>query len=235
MNLEIPYYLSLAFLIAIGAPIYMIANLAKKYTQQPRSKTLFYGIIIFYSLYLLSVAIATINGVFAEISVPPKIIKLTTLPLLLFLLGFVSNTKFYRGLLKAIPVDQLILIHRFRLIGSFFIVLMLLNLLPKTFALIAGLGDIITALSSIWIAKFIREKRNGASKLALAWNTFGFLDILITSATAIILTRLSIETGAFGVDVLTIFPFCFIPAFAPATIIFLHISIYRKLLVKKFH
>ncbi|MEM9324763.1 MAG: hypothetical protein AAGA85_03870 [Bacteroidota bacterium] len=234
MNPQIPFYISLLFLVAICFPIYMIANLASRFVDLGRSKVIFFGIIVFYTLYLSGVAIATFNGAFLAVSLPPKIIQFTTFPLLLFLLGFVFNTRFYKGLLKSVPVDELILLHRFRLIGSFFIVLMLLQLLPRPFALIAGLGDVITALSSIWIAKRIREGRRDARQFALAWNTFGFLDILITSATAILLTKWSIETGSLGVDVLATFPFCFIPAFAPATIIFLHMSIYRKLMTKKF-
>jgi hypothetical protein len=39
------------------------------------------------------------------------------------------------------------------------------------------------------------------------------------------------QTAAQGVEALASFPFSFIPAFAPATIIFLHLSVYRKLLV----
>lgn len=234
MNPEIPAYISIAFLIAICIPVYLIALLAQKHSNPERSTSLFYGIVVFYLVYFLAVAFACVNGVFSENTLPPKIIQLTTMPLLLFLIGFVFNTGFYKGLLKAIPVDQLILLHRFRLIGSFFIILLLLQLLPPVFALIAGIGDIITALSSFWVAKQIRERKKNASKLAIIWNSFGLLDIFMTSTMAILLTKVSIETGAMGVEVLATFPFCFIPAFAPATIVFLHLSIYRKLFVKKF-
>jgi hypothetical protein len=48
-----------------------------------------------------------------------------------------------------------------------------------------------------------------------------------------VLTKISIDTGAMGVDTLAKFPFCFIPAFAPPTIIFLHVSIYKKLAAMK--
>lgn len=234
MNPDIPVYISIAFLVAICIPVYLIARLAKKYAKPARSASLFYGILVFHLVYLTVVGFASVNGVFSEDALPPKIIQLTTVPLLLFLMGFIFNTGFYKGLLKAIPLDQLISLHKFRLIGSFFIILMLMQQLPPVFALIAGLGDIITALSSFWISKLIRKSEKHAARLAIIWNSFGLLDILVTSTTAVILTKISIETGALGVDVLATFPFCFIPAFAPATIIFLHISIFRKLFVKKF-
>ncbi len=212
----------------------MIANLAKKHVPTPHSRKIFYGIIIFYLLYLLYVSIASFRGVFDDLTLPPKIVQLTTFPLALFLMGVVYNLRFYKRILKVVPIEQLIVLHRFRLIGSFFIVLLILQQLPPFFALIAGIGDIITALSSVWIAKNLEDTRKYARTFAIAWNTFGLVDILFTSVTAIILTKLTIDTGVQGVEVLASFPFCFIPAFAPATIIFLHLSIYRKLFVKKF-
>ncbi|MEL6193286.1 MAG: hypothetical protein AAFR66_14610, partial [Bacteroidota bacterium] len=102
--------------------------------------------------------------------------------------------------------------------------------LPGRIGFLAGFGDLITAVSSIWVAKVVSRKSANWKAIALGWNTFGLLDIIATSATAFILTKLSIETGVQGVEILGEFPFCFIPAFAPATIIFLHVSIYRKLL-----
>ena len=234
MNPQIPICISIAFLIAICIPVYLIARLARRYAQPDQSRALFYSILGFYGIYLIGVAIACINGSFSAITLPPKIIQLTTLPLLIFLMVIVFNLKFYKGLLKAIPIHQLILLHRFRFIGSFFLILLLLQLLPTLFALIAGLGDIITAASSFWIARNIESGKKSAHRWAILWNGFGLLDILVTSATAILLTKISMETGALGVDVLATFPFCFIPAFAPATIIFLHISIYRKLFTTKY-
>lgn len=226
---QVPHFISVIFLIAILFPIFMIANLVRK-----NHKKVFYYVIGFYFLYLFIVALATFKGLFNVVALPPRIIVLTTLPLLLFYLLIISNTAVYKNVLQKTDLSTLIGIHIFRLIGSFFIILFLYKLLPRPFAFIAGFGDLITALSSIFVAKAISNKKSYAKKLTLFWNTFGLVDILLTSATAIIFTKLSIETGSLGVDILTQFPFCFIPAFAPATIIFLHISIYRKILAKKF-
>ncbi|MEM7039032.1 MAG: hypothetical protein AAF570_18780, partial [Bacteroidota bacterium] len=188
----------------------------------------------FYVVYLTGVGIACLNGAFLAVSLPPRIIILTTAPLLVFLIGFIFHTGLYKRILKSVSAAELIRLHIFRLIGSFFLFLMFLELLPKPFAMIAGIGDVVTALSSLWVAKRIQENPEKAKTLALIWNTFGLVDILVTSATAVILTKISIDTGALGVEALATFPFCFIPAFAPPTIIFLHLSIYRKLLAKKF-
>ena len=159
---------------------------------------------------------------------PPKIVRFTTIPLLLFLIGYVFNTSLLKRILKNAALPSLVKLHIFRLIGSFFLILLFFEVLPKPFALIAGIGDITTAVSSIFVAKAVHQNRRYARGLTLAWNTFGLLDILITSAMAIAFTKMNMETGALGVDILGTFPFCVIPAFAPATIIFLHLCIYRK-------
>ena len=235
MHQQIPILISIAFLVAILFPIFMIANLARRNADPTKSKVLFFGIIAFYFIYLAVVSIASFRGLFDPITLPPKIIQVTTFPFLLFLLGFIFNTKLYKSILKKVKLSDLVRLHIFRLIGSFFLILLFLELLPKTFALIAGIGDLVTALSSLFVAKAIDTQKSYAKTLALAWNTFGLADILLTSATAVILTKISMETGNQGVEILATFPFCFIPAFAPATIIFLHLSIYRKIVVKKFH
>lgn len=223
---QIPIWISIAFLVAILFPVFMIANLVRQ-TDQKRYAPYIIG---FYILYLIGVSLACFNGAFDVVSLPPRIILITTLPLLLFYLIFIFNTRTYKKVLSQLRLSSLVGVHIFRLIGSFFLILMSLQLLPKPFAFIAGLGDIVTAITSLFVAKAIIQKRSYAKRLTWIWNTFGFLDILVTSATAVLLTKWNIETGSMGVDVLTVFPFCFIPAFAPATIIFLHISIYRKLL-----
>lgn len=145
----------------------------------------------------------------------------------------VGRTRLYRKVLSRIALADLVRIHIFRLIGSFFLILAFYETLPPAFALIAGFGDVLTALTSLFVAAAIHQKKSYAVPLTFAWNTFGLLDILATATMAFFLTKISIETGARGVDTLAAFPFCYIPAFAPATIIFLHLSVYRKLIQAK--
>lgn len=224
----VPILISVIFLIAILFPVFMIAGLVRNTSQQKHQRT----IQIFYIAYLVLVTILCFSGVFQAVMLPPKIILVTTFPLLLFYLIYISNTGFYKSFLAEVKLSQLVGVHLFRLIGSFFLLLYFFNQLPQFFAFIAGFGDLITAVSSIYVANVIRQKKTFAKKLTLIWNTFGLIDILITSATAIWLTKQNIDTGSMGVDILTQFPFCFIPAFAPATIVFLHLTIFRKVFAK---
>jgi hypothetical protein len=230
----VPQNTSIAFLLLIPIPVFLISSLAAKGAKPlGKSGVVYWSVLSFYILYFTYVSFLGFNNYFEEVSLPPSILKWTMFPLLIFLLGVIFNTPIYRSILSHIKLNQLVQIHVFRLIGLFFILLFAHGALPPVFALIAGFGDLITAMSSIWVAKALRSQKAYARKLCWIWNSFGLLDILVTSFTAFFLTKLSIETGAQGVEGLAEFPFYFIPAFAPATIIFLHFSVYRKLLSKK--
>jgi drug/metabolite transporter superfamily protein YnfA len=109
------------------------------------------------------------------------------------------------------------------------VLLALYDALPKPFAFIAGFGDMLTAIGSIFVVKAIQHKKSYAKKLARIWNVFGTIDILFTAIAANVLTKISIDTGAMGVDTLAVFPFCIIPTFAPPTILFLHWAIFKKI------
>lgn len=221
---QLPIIISILFLIAFIFPVTMVARLAKKGGIKNGSKL----VIGFYLTYLTIVAIASLNGFFDTVMLPPKIVLTTTLPLAIFV-TIIYNTKLCREANRLLSLVDLVKIHIFRLIGSTFIVLFLYEHLPPVFALFAGIGDVLTAITSIWVAQAIKNKKSYARKLTFIWNTFGLIDILITSAMAIIFTKISIDNGAPGVEFLAEFPFCFIPAFAPPTIIFLHLLAYRKL------
>lgn len=225
---QVPLSFSILFMLAFLVPITMVANLVKKGTH----KNGFWIAISFYTLYLVIVATASLNGFFNKVMLPPKIVLTTTLPLAIFLL-LVYNSKICKKANNTINLDDLVKIHIFRLIGSTFIILFIYDLLPAAFALFAGIGDVLTATLSVFVVRAIRTKKIYSKKLVFLWNTFGFADILITCALAIIFTKISIDNNTLGVDILAEFPFCFIPAFAPPTLIFLHLLVYRKLASEK--
>jgi len=225
---QVPTIFSVIFLFAFSIPVLLVALLAKK----GKVKNGFWAVLGFYILYLIIVAVASLNGFFDDVMLPPKIVLTTTLPLAIFV-TIVYSTKVCKKANSILKLKDLVKIHVFRLIGSTFIILLLYDLLPPVFALFAGIGDVLTALSSVFVAKAIRNKKNYARRLTYIWNTFGLVDILITSAMAIVFTKISIDNGVQGVEFLAEFPFCFIPAFAPPTIIFLHLLVYRKLKLEK--
>jgi hypothetical protein len=226
VNYSTPDWMSWAFLAVIFIPSIMISRLVKKTIGQGSA---FYAVSIFFTVYFIYVTVAAFSGWFNHVFLPPLVLLYCTFPLAIFLFTYVIRSKAYRHFMDKVKLEDLVSIHLFRLIGIFFLLLAFHHALPKFFAIIAGLGDMLTAVSSIYIAKTIREKKPSAKLWLLIWNTFGFLDIVFTAITAIVLTKLSIDTSIMGVDKLASFPYCFIPAFAPPIIIFLHVSIFKKM------
>ncbi len=230
----VPQWVSILFLLAITIPVFMIANVARlgainANLDSQKSKRVYKVILIFYGLYFFYVSLMSFTGVFLENTMPPKILFYTTFPLLAFLLLVVSNLKLYQTILQKTTLQALVQIHLFRLIGVFFIITNVYGVIPTKFAYIAGFGDIAVALTSIFVAKAIANKKTYAKPLTIVWNIFGLLDIVSVITTAIITTKFSIDTGSQSLVEIANFPFCLIPAFAPATIIFLHLTIFRKL------
>jgi hypothetical protein len=95
---------------------------------------------------------------------------------------------------------------------------------------LAGLGDMATALGAIFVAKAVEDNKSWSRKATLIWNIFGFWDIVSVIVSAVLTTRYSIQNPENqGIIEMTKFPFVWIPAFAPAVIVFMHIAIFKKL------
>lgn len=238
LTTAVPQWVSILFLLTIPIPIFMIAKVAKQgainaNVDNQKAKWVYKVILIFYGLYFTCVSLTSFTGVFSENTLLPKILIYTVFPLLAFLLLVVSNLKLYKTILQNATLQSLVQVHLFRLIGVFFLITNAYGAIPTKFAYIAGIGDIATALLSIFVVKAIANKKSYSKSLTIAWNIFGLLDIVSVLTSAIITTKLSIDTGSQGVTEIANFPFCLIPAFAPATIIFLHISIFKKLKMEK--
>ena len=225
----VPEWVSILFLIAIPLPIFLIALLARKASPTDKKNKVFYSILGFFGLYLAYVSVGSFNGLFNKVFFPPIVLLFTTFPFAIFLFTVVINLAIFKTIFQNAKSEDMVKIHIFRLIGVFFVILAFYETLPTFFALVAGFGDMISAITSIFVAKAIKSNKPYAKKLTYIWNTFGLLDIAFTAISATILTKISIDTGSMGVDTLARFPLCLIPAIAPPTIVFLHIVIYKKL------
>jgi hypothetical protein len=230
----VPAWVSILFLLTIPIPILLMARLVKQgavnanYTNT-QTKQFYWIVILFYTIFIGYAAVLSVTGVFLKPSIPPKVVLLTTLPLLLFLLIVVSNLKVYKVILAHIAIEKIVAIHIFRLIGSFFLTMHFFDALPAPFAYIAGIGDITVALTSILVARAIIHKKSYAKPLTIAWNILGMIDIISVLVAAIITTKVAMDTNTPGVAEISKFPFSLIPSFAAATIMFLHISIFKKI------
>jgi hypothetical protein len=229
-----PVWAIALFIASFLSSIAFIANPAKQAALNAGMPPAFarniqLGIFGFYILYFGYTSLLSLKGVFYTVSIPPKVMLFTALPLMIILFIIVGNTKLFKRLLRSITLESLISLHVFRLLGGFFILLYFYHLLPADFAFFGGMGDIITASLALPLAKMVSKGKPGSLKLVYAWNIFGALDIINIMVLAVIGAKNAMATGHQGSMEMTIFPFVWFPAFAPATILFLHMAIFRKL------
>ncbi|WP_426669849.1 hypothetical protein ACPPVU_01145 [Mucilaginibacter sp. McL0603] len=234
----IPVWIIVLFIASFLYSLFLIANPAKEAAlnagiTSEKARNIQFGIVGFYIIYLAYVSIFALKGAFYIFSLPPKIMVYAAIPLTIILFAIVGNTKLFKNLLRSITLESLITMHIFRLLGVFFIIIYCYHLLPADLAFSAGMGDIITALLAFPVAKMAAKGKSWRIKAVYAWNIFGILDILVLLVIVAITTRNSIITGERGDLEMTIFPFVWFPAFAPATILFLHTAIFRKLQLMK--
>lgn len=236
---SVPLWISILCLISFFIPIYLIYSVIKQgvehntLSNNNKAKILPKAVLLFYSIYYLYVVIMSSTGIFQVNTLPPRVLLFTAIPLTLFYFLFIFRSKLFWQILENVKLSSLVRIHIFRLVGIFFIIGWHYNILPKSFALIGGIGDIFAALTAIYVARLIDQKSKNYKKITLIWNIIGFWDIVSVIISAILITKQSIETNTQGILEMTKFPFCLIPAFAPATIVFIHICIFKKLKMEK--
>ncbi|OCX53727.1 hypothetical protein BEL04_05400 [Mucilaginibacter sp. PPCGB 2223] len=181
------------------------------------------GIVLFYFLYLAYASTLALLGAMDLNALPPRAMLYAGIPLAIFLFAFVGSRKLYKKLLQAISLEALVRLHIFRLAGAFFILMYAYHTLPARFAFFAGLGDMITAVFAFPVARMVRTQQHGWKIALRVWNLFGIMDIVDLLTVAVL-------TGADGnLREMAVFPYVWFPAFAPATILFLHAAVYRKL------
>jgi hypothetical protein len=232
---NVPFWVSISFCFVFPITIYFIAITTKKgainaQISDNQANKIFWSIILFFTIYLFYVSGLAFTGFLSVNSLPPRVLIFTALPLMIFFFGFIFNKPIYWKILNGIPLQSLIRLHTFRFVGMYFLIANYYNALPAHFAILAGLGDIFTALGAIFIAKAIEKNKSWSIKATLIWNIFGFLDIVSVLISAFLTTRYSIQhPESQSIIEIAKFPFVWIPAFAPVVIVFMHIAIFKKL------
>jgi hypothetical protein len=231
---NVPLWVSILFAPTFPITIYFISEIIKKGSLEAQlsefqSNKIQKSIWLFFALYFTYAIVLSLSGVLSVNTLPPRIFLLTVIPFMIFLFGFIYGKPLYWKILDNISLATLVRIHIFRLVGTFFLITAYYEALPQNFALLAGFGDILTAVGAIFVSRWITEKKSWHKQATLIWNIFGFWDIVSVIISALITTKNSIETNAQSVTEITKVPFVLIPAFAPAVIIFLHISVFKKL------
>jgi hypothetical protein len=137
-------------------------------------------VLIALAAWLALVWILGVRGVFARSPGTPP------LPILLGVIvpvaGFLVAFRFFRAFRESVLSHDLRLgvgIQAWRFVGFGFLALYAHGVLPAAFALPAGLGDMAIGISAPWVMlTLIRRPAFAASRLFVAWNMLGILDLV---------------------------------------------------------
>ncbi len=229
------------FIVSLAFPLFMYAFAIKSAGKSAgiissKIRNIQFGVFGFFILWWVFTSFLSINGFLYGNVLPPKPVLFLVLPLILFLFFVIKRSSTFKKLFESIKIETLINIHIYRLIGGWFLIMAYYELLPFGFATRAGWGDILSGIFALLITYLVFKKKILGIKWAYVWNIFGLIDILAVVISATILTSSahSNPTNANDIMELTRFPFALIPAFAPASLIFLHIITFQKLnLIRK--
>ena len=131
--------------------------------------------------------------------------------LLLAMAGFVGvgivalfASKSLRVINTAMPPWWLIAVQFYRVAGFLFLWPMWSSgALSGAFALPAGIGDTLTGLAAPFVAWAVARRKRGSHALAVAWNWFGILDLIVAPVAAVLAQSTNI--GYFPLVVVPLF------------------------------
>lgn len=150
---------------------------------------------------------------------PPLPLGIAALtPIIVFLVWFALSASF-REFTMSLSPRVLTLVQTLRIEGFAFLVLASYSILPRTFALSAGWGDIaIGATASLAAWKLATPSRRGSF---IVWQILGIADLVnavLMGTLAGVINPHGISTGA-----MTVLPLSLIPTFAVPLFLILHV------------
>ena len=136
-----------------------------------------------------------------------------------------------RRVLDAVPVQSLVFVQFYRVVGGIFLVLWLAGMMPGLFALPAGLGDIAVGLFAPFVARRYRNDPVGRKNSLVRWNYLGVLDLVIAITTGFLTSPSPFQMFAFNSPntLIVEFPLILIPTFLVPISVMLHIVVFMKM------
>ena len=129
------------------------------------------------------------------------------------------------------PQTWIIGIQCYRGLGSMFLVLHGLKLLPGAFALPAGFGDVLVGFTALLVAAIYTHGSAHRGWLVAIWNVFGLADLAIAVTTGFLSAAGPFQMLSFSDPnyLVGAFPLVMVPIYAVPLSILLHIGSLTKL------
>ena len=169
--------------------------------------------------FVLSLTASAMRFYRSPPNVPPLPLGLAVLtPIVAFLAWFALSPGLRQFTLSLNP-RILTMVQSWRVIGFVFLVLATYGILPRTFALPAGWGDIAIGATASFVALKLASPNHRA--IFITWQILGIVD-LVMAATLGMLTKV-IDPHAIPSDAMTVLPLSLIPTFLVPLLLILHV------------
>lgn len=137
-----------------------------------------------------------------------------------------------RRAIERIPLQWLVGVQLYRVLGGLFLVAYARDEMPGEFALPAGIGDIAVGIAAVAVAYLVATRGAARARTAvLAWCAFGIADLVVAVGTGFfsspsILQQLALDDPNLAI---TRYPFVLIPTFLVPVSILLHVYVIARL------
>jgi hypothetical protein len=118
-----------------------------------------------------------------------------------------------RAVLAEIPVPLIVSLNALRVVGFLFILLALAGRLGGPFPYVAAVGDMLTALFALPVARLAARTGPNHPEV-MAWNAFGMLDLLVAVSLALLSNNgfpLQLIHAGAGSDAIVTLPWSLVP------------------------
>jgi len=138
-----------------------------------------------------------------------------------------------RRTLARIPLQWLVGVQLYRVVGGLFLIAYLQGDMPAEFALPAGIGDVLVGIAAPFVARaLVREGIERAWPRVLAWCMLGIFDLVVAVTCGFLTAPSAFQQLALDDPntAITSYPFVLIPTFAVPASIILHVYVIGRLL-----
>lgn len=196
----------------------MVSSAPSASVVWPRSLVLILG--VWFGL----AALLGLSGIFHQSPAPVVGATVWSLVAASLLAGYFVPA--FRQWALTIPLRMLVLYHVTRFVGIAFLVLHARGDLPSDFALFAGWGDIVVAVTAILVTALALPVTSRLRWwIVLVWNVVGLFDILTVIGRGLQLGLADMQQMA----AITAFPMSMLPTFIVPLIIATHVLIFIRL------
>lgn len=206
------------------------------FPEKERKSILTVSGILLFGGFAFSIAVATLDLYHVHSKFFSPLVPIATvIPgiAVLYLIFFSNTTK---KIVDSLPQPFLISLQLYRVLGIVFLWQMEAGKLPAMFAIPAAYGDMITGIAAPIVALIYLKKIPFSKILAILWNVFGVLDLVMSITLGVLLAfpaPFQVFPVTLTTETMTIFPMVLVPVYAVPLGFIMHVFSLRGLLKGK--